>query len=71
MTGELTGRMERYSRHGVHMRLSNILDHYRDIEIPCANGLIIGCGDKSSVFVNESDSIDRSKMLIILLGDLA
>jgi hypothetical protein len=71
MTGERTGWMERNSRHGVHMRLCDILDYNRDIEVPCANGLVVGCGDKSAIFVNESNGIDRSQMLIILLGDLA
>lgn len=71
MTAKRTGWMECNSGHGMHMRLSDILDHNRDIKVPCANGLVIGCGDESSVFVNESNGVDRSKMLIILLGDLA
>lgn len=56
--------------HGMHMRLCDILDDDRDIIVPCANGLVVGCGDETSVLVDERDTVHRPKMLVIFLGNL-
>ena len=53
------------------MWLRNVLDDDRNVEIPCPDSLVIGRGDKPAVLVNESNGIDRSKMLVVLLSNFA
>lgn len=53
----------------MHVRLSYILDDHWDVEIPCSYGLIIGCGHKTSILVNECNRVYRPKMLVIFLSD--
>ena len=52
------------------MRFCDILDHNGDVIIPGTNGLVVRGRDKASVLVDESDSVDRTQVLIILLGNL-
>ena len=54
----------------MHVWLCNVLDHNRDVEVPSTDRLVIGSRHKSPVFIDKSDSVDRSQMLIILLSDL-
>jgi len=63
--------MESHSWHRVHVWFGNVLDDYGDVEIPRADRLIVRSGHKAPIFVNECDSIDRSKMLIVFLRDFA
>ena len=63
--------MKRNSRHGVHVRLGNVLDNDGNIELPCTDRLVVRSRDESAVVVDEGDSIDRSKMLVVLLRDIA
>lgn len=55
----------------MHIWLSDILDHHRDIEVPGSHRLVVGSGDESPVLVHESDGVYGSKMLVVLLRDLA
>lgn len=57
--------------HRVHVRLGDVFNCDRDVEIPGANCLVIRSGDEPPVLIHESDSIDRPQVLIILLRDLA
>lgn len=52
------------------MRFCDVLYHDRNIVIPSTDGLIVRRRDKPSVLVHKSDSIDRTQMLVILLGYL-
>ena len=67
----LTRRVKCDSRHRVHMRLSNVFDHHWNVKVPCSDRLVVGRRDKSPVFVNKGDGIDRTKMLIVFLGNFA
>jgi hypothetical protein len=62
--------MQCYTGHRVHVRLRNIFDNHRDIIIPRTNGLVVGRSHESPILVHESDRVDRSEMLIVLLNDL-
>ena len=55
----------------MHVRLGDIFDCDRDIEIPCTNSLVVGCSNEPSVLVHESNGVDWSQVLIIFLRDLA
>lgn len=68
---ELTGWMECYSRHGMHMGFCDVLDNDGNIEVPGANRLVIRRGHKAPVFVDERDGVHRSKMLVVFLGDFS
>ncbi len=63
----LTIRMKRHSRHRMHVRLSNVLDHDRDIVIPRPNTLVVGCSHETSVIVHPGNRIDGTEMLIVFL----
>ena len=66
-----TARMEGHGWHRVHVWLCNVLDHDRDVEVPCTDGLVVGGRYEPSVFIHERDCIHGTQMLIILLCDLA
>lgn len=63
--------MECYGGHRVHVRLSDVFDHYGYVEIPCPDRFIIRCCHESSIFVHKGDRVDRSKMLIVFLSDVS
>ena len=52
------------------MRFGNVFDDYWDIVIPSTYGFIVGGGYETTILIDESNSIDRPKMLIIGLDDL-
>lgn len=56
---ELTTWMNRDCGHRVHVRLCDILDDNRDVEVPGAYGLVIGSRYKPPVLVNEGDCVHR------------
>jgi hypothetical protein len=56
--------------HRVHMRFGNVLDDYWDIVVPSTYRLVVGGRYETSILIDESNCIDRSKMLIISLDDL-
>jgi hypothetical protein len=56
--------------HRVHVRFGNVFDDDGDIVVPSTYRLVIGCRYETTILVDESNSIDRSKMLIISLNDL-
>jgi len=56
--------------HRVHVRFGNVFDDYWDIVIPSTYGFIVGGGYETTILIDESNSIDRPKMLIIGLDDL-
>lgn len=68
---ELTGWMQCHSRHGMHMGLRDVLDDDGNIEVPSADRLVIRRSHKAPVFVNESNGVHRSKMLVVFLGDFS
>jgi hypothetical protein len=53
------------------MGLRDVLDHDRDIIIPCSDGLIVRRRYKPTIFVDKRDRVDRAQVLIIFLGDLS
>lgn len=61
--------MKGYGRHGMHVRFCNVFDHDRDIIVPCPYCFVIRCCNESSIFVNEGDSVDGPKVLVVFLGD--
>jgi hypothetical protein len=52
------------------MRFGNIFDDDGDIVVPSTYRLVIGCGYETTILIDESNSIDRSKMLVVRLDDL-
>jgi hypothetical protein len=59
-----------YGGHRVHVRFSNVLDDYWDIVVPSTYRLVVRGGYETTILIDESNSVDRSKMLIICLDDL-
>lgn len=57
-------------RHGVHVGLSDVLDHDRDIVVPRSDRLVVRGRDEPAVVVDEGDRVDGSEMLVVLLRDL-
>lgn len=55
----------------MHRRFGDVLDHNRNIVVPHSNGLVIRCGNESTVVVDEIDGIDRSEMLIVFLSNFS
>lgn len=55
----------------MHVRLGDVLDHDRDIIVPCTNRLVVTRRHESSIFVNERDGVDGSKMLVVFLCDFS
>ena len=68
---ELTAGMDRDSRHRVHVRFCDVLDNNRDVEVPGADGLVIGGRHESAVLINEGDGVHWPKMLVVFLGYFA
>lgn len=66
-----TAWMNGHSGHRVHVWLGDVFNRDRDVEIPCANRLIIRSGYEPPILVHECDSVHRPQVLIILLRDLA
>lgn len=56
--------------HRVHVRFSNVLDDYWDIVVPTTYRFVVRGRYETTILIDESDSIDGSKMLIISLDDL-
>jgi hypothetical protein len=56
--------------HRVHIRFGDIFDDDGDIVVPSTYRLVIGRGDETTVLIDESDRVDRSKMLIVCLDNL-
>jgi hypothetical protein len=54
----------------VHMRFGDVLDDYWDIVVPSTYRLVVGGGYETTILIDESNSIHRSKMLIVSLDDL-
>jgi hypothetical protein len=52
------------------MRFGDVLDDYWDIVVPSTYRFVVGGGYETTILIDESDSIDGSKMLIISLDDL-
>jgi hypothetical protein len=65
-----TAWMNRHGGHRVHVRLGDIFDCDRDIEVPGANSLVVGCSNEPSVLVHECNGVDWPQVLIIFLCDL-
>lgn len=62
-----TARVNGDCGHRVHVRLGDVFDCYRDVEIPGADRLIIRRSDKPPILIHESDRVDGPQMLIIFL----
>lgn len=62
--------MDSNSWHGVHVWLGDVLDDDWNIVVPGSDTLIVRSRQESTVVVHKGDGVDRTKMLIILLGDL-
>ena len=66
----LTVGMQCNSWHGEHVGLCNILDYNRNVVVPNSHRLVIRGRRESAVVIDECDRVDRSEMLVVLLGDL-
>lgn len=53
----------------MHVGFGDVLDHDWDIEIPGPYSFVIGRGNKSPILIHESDSVDGTQVLVILLRD--
>ena len=52
------------------MGLCDVFDDNRDVEVPGADGLVVGSCHEPPVLVNERDGVHRSKMLVVFLSNL-
>ena len=66
-----TAGMESYGWHRVHVWFCDIFDHDWDVKVPCTYGLVIGRRHEPPVVINEGDSVHRTEMLVVFLGNLA
>ena len=66
-----TAWMNGHSGHRVHVRLGDVFDRDRDVEIPSTNRLVIRSRNEPPILVHKSDSVDRPQVLVVLLRDLA
>ena len=57
-------------RDSVHVRLTDMLGDNRDSELPDIHFLVICSRNESPSILNESDGVDRTEMLLVLLDDL-
>lgn len=55
----------------MHVWLGDILDHYRDIIVPCTNRLVVTRRHEPSVLINEGNGIDGTQVLVVFLHNLA
>jgi len=55
----------------MHVRLGNVLDDDRNVEVPRSDSFIIGGRHESTILVDEGDRVDRSQVLVILLSDFS
>ena len=55
----------------MHMGLCDVFDDNRDVEVPGADGLVVGSCHEPPVLVNERDCVHRSKMLVVFLSNLS
>jgi hypothetical protein len=67
----LTAWVQCHGRHRMHVRFCNVLDDNGDVKVPCTDCLVIRSSNKSTIFINKSDSVDGTQMLVVLLGNLA
>jgi len=63
--------MNGHCGHRVHVWLRDVFDCNGDVEIPGANRLIVGSGDKPPIIIHESDRVHRPKVLVVLLCDFS
>ena len=66
-----TAWMQCDSWHRVHVGLCDVLDDDRDVEVPCADGLVIRRRHKPPVLVDEGDCVHRAKVLVVFLRDFS
>lgn len=63
--------MQPHRRHRVHRGIRNQFDRHGNIKVPHAHRLVVARRDEATVVIDEGDGVDRSEVLIVLLGDLA
>jgi len=59
--------MNGHSGHRVHVWLGDVFDSHGDVEVPGADGLIIGRRNKPPILIHECDCVHRPQVLIVLL----
>ena len=55
---------------GVHIRLTDVLCHYRDAKLPDVDLLVVCSRDEASPVLDEGDRVDRPEVLLVLLDDV-
>jgi hypothetical protein len=69
---ESLGRMHDQSGHGLHGRITNVLDRYANIPLPDQYLLVITASNHfNAVVFHEEYGVDGAQMMIVLLRDLA
>lgn len=63
--------MNGHRGHRVHVRLSDVFDCHRNVEIPGTYRFVIRRGHEPPILVHEGDRVDRPQMLIVLLRDFS
>ena len=67
----LTVGVNCHCRHRVHIRLGDILDRDRNVEIPGTNGFVVRRGDEPPILVYETDCVHWPQMLVVLLRNFS
>lgn len=55
----------------MHVWFSDILDDHRYIKVPSPYCFVVRGGDEAAVFINESNGVDRTQVLIVFLCNVA
>ena len=51
----------------MHLRLCNVLNGHRNVELPHQNLLIVRSGRELSAIVEEGDGVDGTEVVVVLL----
>ena len=54
----------------MHVRLCDVLDYNRDVEVPSSDGLVVRRGYEPPIIVHKRDCVHRPEMLVVFLRDL-
>lgn len=55
----------------MHVRFGDILDNDWNVVVPSTNRFVVGRSQESTVLIDESDSVDSAKMLVVCLYNLS
>ena len=55
----------------MHIGFGNVLDDDRNVKVPSPYCFVVRCCNEPPILVDECNSVDRPKMLVVFLGDIS